>query len=88
LNDGKTIQFEDVMSRTWQTCGRDRGDSRPSAGRLSGHVSPSLAPDGPRIIMMRFRQGRAPEPEILPIGGSDGKPAVTAPGLRPILAWR
>jgi Tol biopolymer transport system component len=88
LNDGKTILFEDTKSRTWQTCGLDGGDLKPYAGGMAGYGFPSPAPDGKRIIMMHFRQGSAPEPTILPIGGSDGKPAITAPGLWATPAWR
>ena len=80
LNDGKTILFQDTKARTWQACGLDGGDPRPYAGGLPGYGFPSPAPDGKRIIMMRFRQGVAPEPTILPIGGSDGKPALTDRG--------
>jgi hypothetical protein len=88
LNDGKTILFEDTRARTWQTCGLDGGDVKPYADGLSGYGFPSPAPDGERIVMMHFRQGIAPEPTILPIGGSDGKPALTAPGLWATPAWR
>ena len=88
LNDGKTILFEDTQTRTWQTCGLDGGDVKPYAGGLAGYGFPSPAPDGKRIIMMHFRQGSGPEPTILPIGGSDGKPAITAPGLWATPAWR
>ncbi len=88
LNDGKTILFQDTKSHTWQTCGLDGGDTKPYAGGLSGYGFPSPAPDGRRILMMHVRQGLAPEPTILPIGGSEGKPAFTVPGLWATPAWR
>ena len=88
LNDGKTILFKDNNDRTWRTCGLDGGDVKPYAGGMAGFGFPAPAPDGRRIIMMHFRQGTAPEPTILPIGGSEGKPAITSPGLWATPAWR
>jgi WD40-like Beta Propeller Repeat len=88
LNDGKTILFEDTKNRTGQTCGLDGGDLKPYAGGLTSYGFPSPAPDGKRIIMMHFRQGSAPEPTVFTIGEKDGKPALTAPGLRATPAWR
>jgi hypothetical protein len=38
-------------------------------------------PDGKRLLLMRFRSGRPPEPVIFPLGQSEGKPAPTALGL-------
>jgi hypothetical protein len=88
LNDGKTILFEDSKSRTWQTCDLNGGDVKPFAGGLTGYGFPSPSPDGKRIVMMHFRKGLAPVPTILQIGESAGKPAVTAPGLWALPAWR
>ncbi len=88
LNDGKTVLYEEPTSRTWQTCDLEGGSSKPFAGGLAGHGFPSPAPDGKRIIMMRFRPGQAPEPTILTIGEAEGIPATTAPGLWAAPAWR
>ncbi len=88
LNDGRTILFEDTKSRTWQTCDLDGGNLKTYASGLAGYGFPSPALDGKRIIMMRFRLGRAPEPKILLIGESDGKTAINAPGLWATPAWR
>jgi hypothetical protein len=88
LNDGATILFQDTKTHTWQTCGLDGGDAKPFAGGLAGHGFPSPAPDGKRILMMRFRPDAAPEPLVLPIGKDQGKPAATAPGLWAMPAWR
>jgi hypothetical protein len=38
--------------------------------------------------MMHFQTGKAPVPVVLPIEGSQGKPATTAPGLWALPAWR
>jgi hypothetical protein len=88
LDHGKTILFEDLKSRAWQTCGLDGENLKPYAGGLIGYGFPSPAPDGRRIIMMQFRKGVAPVPTILPIGGAEGKPAIAAPGLWTLPAWR
>lgn len=88
LADGETILFEDKETRTWQTCDLEGANVRPYAGGLSGYGFPSPSPDGERIMMMRFEQGAAPVPTILPIGEDKGVPATTAPGLWATPAWR
>lgn len=88
LNDGKTILFEDTKSRTWNTCDLYGGNAKLFAGGLLGYGFPSPAPDGKRIIMMRFRPGTAPVPMILPLGESKGEPAVKAQGLWADPTWR
>jgi hypothetical protein len=88
LRDGRTILFRDTRQDTWQICDLDGGTSRVLAGGLAQYGFPSLAPDGKRIVMMRFRPGHAPEPQILNIGESDGKTAVNAPGLWATPAWQ
>ncbi|MDG3007925.1 hypothetical protein [Paludisphaera mucosa] len=88
LLDGRTILFRDDAAKAWRTCGLDGGDPKPYAGGLPDYNFPSLGPDGKRLLMMRFRQGAAPEPTILPLGSDAGKPAVSAPGLWASPAWR
>ena len=86
LGDGRRILFED--SKTWHTCNLDGKDVRPYAEGLKGFGFPAPAPDGKRLLMMRFETGKAPVPVVLPIDSSEGKPATTAPGLWALPAWR
>ena len=51
------------------------------------HVS-GTAPDGKRLLMMRFRQRQAPEPMIFNLEQTEGKVVTTVPGLWASPAWR
>ena len=86
LGDGRRILFK--HSDTWHTCNLDGKDVKPYADSLKGYGFPAPAPDGKRILMMRFETGKAPVPLVLPIDGSIGKPATTAPGLWAMPGWR
>ncbi len=88
LGDGRRILFKDSQSEDWKTCNLDGQDLRPYADGLKGYGFPAPSPDGKRLLMMRFQPGKAPEPMVLPIDASQGKPATTAPGLWGMPAWR
>ena len=87
LADGRVL-FQDVKTRGWKTCNLDGGDEKEYAGGLVGYGFPAPAGDGKRILMMHFVQGQGPTPMVLPIDGSEGKPATTASGLWSMPAWR
>jgi Tol biopolymer transport system component len=88
LGDGKRILFEEQATRTWKTCDLSGGDEQVYASGMKGCAVPAPAPDGKRLLMMRFRSAQAPEPVVFPIGRSDGTPATTVPGLWKTPAWR
>jgi hypothetical protein len=88
VDEGKRILFQDVAFRTWKTCDMNGADVKVYANGLQGYGFPAPSPDGKRLLMIRFRPGQAPEPMILPLGQSEGKPATTAPGLWTTPAWR
>jgi Tol biopolymer transport system component len=79
--DGKTILFEEASARTCQTCDLDGKNVKPYAVGTKGYGFPAPSPDGKRILMMHFQQGKEPEPVIFPLGGTEGMPATTVPGL-------
>ncbi len=86
LADGTTILFHD--SGQWKSCDLQGKNAKPYGDGLQGYGFPSPAPDGKRILMMRFRPGQAPQPVILKIGESEGVPATEIPGMWGIPAWR
>ncbi len=88
LNDGKTVLFKAPSDRSWQTCDLDGKNVRAFANGLADYAFPSPAPDGKRIIWMHYTRGTAPLPTIIPIGENSGKPAIKAPGLWSLPAWR
>ena len=88
LADGATILFRDNESGQWKSCDLQGKNVKPYGDGLPGYGFPSPAPDGKRILMMRFRPGQAPQPVILKIGESEGAPATEIPGMWGIPAWR
>ena len=46
---------------------------------MKGYGFPT-APDGQRLLMMRFRPPEGPEPVILRLGEAKGTPVTTIPG--------
>ena len=88
LADGRRILFKDSQAGTWHTCNLDGQDVKPYADGLEGYGFPAPAPDGKRLMMMRFQPGQAPVPVVLPIDAGQGKPATTAAGLWAMPAWR
>jgi len=88
LEDGQRILFRDNENELWKTCDLDGDRVQLYADGLRGYGMPSPAPDGERLIMMHFSEGQPPAPTILPIGQSEGTPAITAPGLWTMPSWR
>ncbi len=88
LADGRRILFKDPRSKTWRTCSLEGKDEKPYADGLAEYGFPAPAPDGRRLLMMRFQPDKAPVPMILPIDAAQGKPATTAPGLWAMPSWR
>ena len=90
LNDGRTILFRerDGEKRLWKTCDLSGKNVKLLGDGLAEYAFPAPAPDGKRILMMRFQKGQAPVPHILEIGASQGKPATKVPGLWALPVWR
>jgi Tol biopolymer transport system component len=88
LADGKTILFEDQDARTWHLCDLDGGNVRRCGDGLKGYGFPAPAPDGQRVIMMKFNGNKGPRPILLNLGESEGKPITDAPGLWTTPVWR
>jgi hypothetical protein len=67
--EGKRILFQD--DQLWKTCDLEGKDEQLFAGGLKGHGFPAPAPDGKRILFMRFAQGKGPAPTIYELGSSE-----------------
>ncbi|HEX8911397.1 MAG TPA: hypothetical protein VF796_03480, partial [Humisphaera sp.] len=91
LVDGRIlyqVSGPDGRGRQWMTCDRGGKDERafgPGLDRF-GFVAP--APDGKRVLMMRYDAGRGPTPYVFRIGEAPGRPAVDLPGLWGSPQWR
>ena len=81
LADRQTILFEDSDTRLWHTCDLKGQEDKLFGDGLKGYGFPSPAPDGKRILMMKFEAGKLPLPTVLPIGESDGHVITNVPGL-------
>ncbi len=87
FGDGKTVLFQ-RRDRSWATCDTEGenesvfGDGRKSYG------FPSPAPDGKRMIMMKFRPDRGPEPVVIDIATGEERVIRHSDGLWGQPAWR
>jgi hypothetical protein len=88
LGAAKRILFDDASDRMWKTCDYSGKDVTVFAGGLKGHAFPAPAPDGKRLLLMRFESGKAPAPMIYTIGETKGTAATSLPGLWAHPAWR
>jgi hypothetical protein len=87
LHNGRTILFLDE-DRLWKTCDLTGGNVKPFAGGMRHHGFPSPAPDGKRMLWMRFGQQAGPRPVILDVGTAKVTPLTDVPGLWALPAWR
>ena len=88
LADRQTILFEDSETTLWHTCDLKGQDDKLFGDGLKGYGFPAPAPDGKRILMMKFEPGKLPLPIVLPIGESKGQVITNVPGLWGMPAWR
>ncbi len=88
LGESKRIMFQDQTTRLWMTCDISGADVKLYADGMKEYAFPAPAPDGKRLLMMRFRKGQAPEPMIFSLEQTEGKAATTVPGLWKSPAWR
>lgn len=88
LPDAKTILFWKPDAKLWYLCDLDGGNERLLADGMPDYNFPAVAPDGKRMIMMRFGGPRGPVPELVTFGNKRGQPITRLPGLwgRPV--WR
>lgn len=88
LRDGKTILYQDREAGTWWTCDLEGeneklfGDGRKACGM------PSPAPDGRRLLMMRYSADGPPEPLVIDLVSGEERVLPRADGLWGMPAWR
>jgi len=88
LADRKTILFEEPGTDLLQTCDLRGGNIKPLGDGMKGYGFPAPAPDGKRMLLMKFRAGDLPQPVIITIGEPGEKLATDAPGLWGMPVWR
>lgn len=88
LADRQTILFEDPDTRLWYTCDLKGKNVKLFADGLKGYGFPAPAPDGKRILMMRFNPPALPEPVVLEVGQPEGRVITRTAGLWGIPTWR
>jgi Tol biopolymer transport system component len=86
LRDGRTILFED--DKVWKTCDLEGKNESIFVDGLKGHGFPTPAPDGKRILFIRFKQGDAPRPMVVRIDEKKIEPLHQLPGLWSAPEWR
>lgn len=93
---GEKILFWDDTAKIWKTCGVDGQDVKPFGDGLSNFHAPAPAPDGRRLLMMRYDQTRLPSdpearppvPVVMKLDGTDVRTVVETIGLWGSPAWR
>jgi hypothetical protein len=85
LADGKTLLFRE--NDRWMTCDLDGQHAQPFGNGFSDYAFPAAAPDGKRILMMR-KSPNGPVPTLINLSQTSGEPALRAPGLWSMPAWR
>ncbi len=88
LADGKTILFADPTDNLWKTCDLTGQKVKLLGDGFTGHGFPSLAPDGQRILFIKFDKDAGPKPTIYKIGETTGKSVTDRPGLWAMPAWK
>ncbi|MGA2500429.1 MAG: hypothetical protein ABSH20_22015 [Tepidisphaeraceae bacterium] len=86
LADNKTIMFQN--DGLWKTCDLEGKNVQLLGDGLKAHGFPSPAPDGRRLVMMKFAPPGLPKVVVLDIGQSSGRVVTNAPGLWGQPAWR
>jgi len=86
LGDGKTILYE--ADGLWNLCGLDGKNGRLLGDGLRSLGFPAPAPDGKRLLMMRFSPDRGPEPILLDLVTLEQKSITTVQGVWAMPAWR
>ncbi len=86
LEEARAILFQE--GDLWRTCDLAGKNAKLLGDGLKGHGFPSPAPDGKRLLMMRFRPNQAPEPVVVSLSGQEIQPATKLPGLWGFPAWR
>lgn len=88
LADGKSILFQDETDQLWKTCDLEGKNVRPLGDGLARCGFPTVAPDGKRLLVMRFRQGQAPEPLVVDLATFSRTPVPVSGGIWAMPAWR
>lgn len=86
LADGKRILFEDDQQH-WNTCDLKGQNVKLFADGMAGYGFPAVAPDGKRLLLMRF-QPQPPKPLVFEIGQAEGKVITDEEGLWAMPVWR
>jgi hypothetical protein len=89
VGDGKTILFRDPQKK-WNTCDLE-GHSIQSVGdglEKFNFPAPAPAPDGKRVLMMRFGGPDGPQPCLVTLPTGEVQPIKVDPGLWAAPAWR
>jgi hypothetical protein len=86
LEGTRAILFQE--GELWKTCDLAGKNAKLLGDGLRGHGFPSPAPDGKRLLMMRFRPNQAPEPVVVVLPGQEIRAATKLPGLWGFPAWR
>ncbi len=79
------ILFEDG---DWKTCDLEGKDVQLYGDGMPGLDFPAVAPDGQRLIWMRFKKGTMPQPVVQIYGELPVQPLDLGPGLWACPAWR
>ena len=82
------ILFRGRDDSLWRTCDLDGGDHKIVGDGLARFGFPSPAPDGRRVLLMRYVSGKAPEPVVVDIDSGDVRPVTRLPGLWGYPSWR
>jgi hypothetical protein len=93
---GEKILFLDDAAKLWKTCGVDGQDVKPFGDGMKNFHAPAPAPDGQRLLMMRYDptrlpsdpEARPPVPVVMKLDGTDIRTVVEAVGLWGKPAWR
>jgi hypothetical protein len=88
LGDGRTLLFNQRQENTWATCDLEGKNERPFGDGRRHYSFATPAPDGKRLLMMRFRPEAGPEPVIIDLATGQERVIPHDPGLWGHPAWR
>jgi len=87
FGDGKTLLFE-RKDGTWATCDLEGKNETTFGNGRKSYGFPAPAPDGKRLLMMKFRADSGPEPVMIDLTTGEEAAVPHSGGLWAQPAWR
>lgn len=88
LRKARRMLYRDKNTRLWQICDLDGNNSQLYGDGFDGHFMPVVSPDDTKVVFLRERFGKPPQPYLFTVGKTSGTRITRIEGVFSEPVWR